>query len=227
MPNPVALIIEDEPQMSRLLKLALEAKGYTVEHAATGQLGLQAAAFRHPRVVVLDMGLPDIPGLEVLRRLREWSDAPVLILSVLDQEQLKVAALEAGADDYVTKPFGTAELLARLAVIQRRQSQRESVEITVGALTLNLLHHEATVAGEALKLTPTEFLLAKTLAEHPGRILTQSQILRKVWPGQATDSHEGLRVHINHLRKKLSAAEIKIVNEPGVGYRLTTAGGGV
>lgn len=220
MPATTALIIEDEPQMSRLLKLALESKGYTVEHAATGQLGLQMAAFRRPHVVILDMGLPDTTGLDVLRRLREWSDVPVLILSVLDQEDLKVAALEAGADDYVTKPFGTAELIARLSVIQRRQVVRENAELTVGQLTLNLLHQEATISGMPLKLTPTEFLLAKALAEFPERILTQSQILRKVWPGQASDNHEGLRVHINHLRKKLLPADLKIQNEPGVGYRL-------
>lgn len=215
-----ALIIEDEQQMRRLLRLVLEARGHVVHEAADGQLGLQEAAFHRPDVVLLDLGLPGLGGMEVLKRLREWSDVPVLILSVRDQEALKVEALEAGADDYVTKPFGTAELLARLQVIQRRKSTRQNVEITTGALTLNLLHHAATLDDAPLKLTPTEFALLRVLAEHAGRIVTQNQIIRQVWAGQSSDASEGLRVHINHLRKKLGETGPRIVNEPGIGYRL-------
>ncbi len=215
-----ALIIDDETQMRRLLRMVLETRGHEVCEAADGQLGLQEAAFHRPDVVLLDLGLPGMSGLDVLKRLREWSDVPVLILSVRDQEAVKVEALEAGADDYVTKPFGTAELLARLNVIQRRRFTRQSSQITAGALVLDLLHHEATLEDAPLKLTPTEFALIKVLAEHAGRIVTQNQIIRQVWAGQSSDASEGLRVHINHLRKKLGETGPKIVNEPGIGYRL-------
>lgn len=215
-----ALIIDDETQMRRLLRMVLETRGHEVCEAADGQLGLQEAAFHRPDVVLLDLGLPGLSGIEVLKRLREWSDVPVLILSVRDQEAVKVEALEAGADDYVTKPFGTAELLARLNVIQRRRFTRQSPQITAGALVLDLLHHEATLEDAPLKLTPTEFALIKVLAEHAGRIVTQNQIIRQVWAGQSSDASEGLRVHVNHLRKKLGEAGPKIVNEPGIGYRL-------
>jgi len=217
-----ALIIDDEQQMRRLLRMVLEARGYEVAEAADGHLGLQEAAFHRPDVVLLDLGLPGMGGLEVLKRLREWSDVPVLILSVRDQESVKVEALENGADDYVTKPFGTAELLARLTVIQRRRFTRQSPQLTAGALVMDLVHHEATLNDTPLKLTPTEFALLKALAEHPGRIVTQNQIIRQVWAGQTSDASEGLRVHINHLRKKLGEAGPKIVNEPGIGYRLET-----
>ena len=215
-----ALIIDDEQQMRRLLRMVLESRGYEVCEAAEGQLGLQEAAFQRPDVVLLDLGLPGLGGIDVLKRLREWTDVPVLILSVRDQETVKVEALELGADDYVTKPFGTAELLARLDVIQRRRFTRQSPEIIAGALTLDLLHHEATLADAALKLTPTEFALIKVLAEHAGRIVTQNQIMKQVWAGQSSDPSEGLRVHINHLRKKLGESGPRIVNEPGIGYRL-------
>lgn len=215
-----ALIIDDEQQMRRLLRMVLESRGYEVYEAAEGQLGLQEAAFHRPDVVLLDLGLPGMNGIEVLKRLREWSDVPVLILSVRDQETIKVEALEIGADDYVTKPFGTAELLARLTVIQRRRFTRQSAEIVVGTLKLDLLHHEASLDDAPLKLTPTEFALLKVLAEHAGRIVTQNQIMKQVWAGQSSDPSEGLRVHINHLRKKLGEAGPRIVNEPGIGYRL-------
>jgi two-component system KDP operon response regulator KdpE len=215
-----ALIIDDEQQMRRLLRMVLESRGYEVCEAAEGQLGLQEAAFQRPDVVLLDLGLPGLGGIDVLKRLREWTDVPVLILSVRDQETVKVEALELGADDYVTKPFGTAELLARLDLIQRRRFTRQSPEIIAGALKLDLLHHEATLADAALKLTPTEFALIKVLAEHAGRIVTQNQIMKQVWAGQSSDPSEGLRVHINHLRKKLGESGPRIVNEPGIGYRL-------
>lgn len=215
-----ALIIDDEQQMRRLLRMVLEPRGYEVCEADEGQRGLQEAAFHRPDVVLLDLGLPGMSGIDVLNRLREWSDVPVLILSVRDQEATKVMALESGADDYVTKPFGSAELLARLDVIQRRRFTRQSPEITAGSLTVDLLHHEARFAGEVLKLTPTEFALLKVLIEHAGRIVTQNQIVKQVWPGQASDPSEGLRVHITHLRKKLGDRGVRIVNEPGIGYRL-------
>lgn len=218
--NKKALIIDDEQQMRRLLRMLLEVRGYEVCEAANGQLGLQEAAFQRPDVVLLDLGLPAMNGIEVVKRLREWSEVPVLILSVRDQESVKVEALEAGADDYVTKPFGTAELLARLEVIQRRRFTRQSPRIEAGALTLDLLHHEVTLDSVPLKVTPTEYALLKVLAEHAGRIVTQNQIVKQVWAGHNSDPSEGLRVHINHLRKKLGDSGPRIVNEPGIGYRL-------
>ena len=200
--------------------MALEAKGYKVHEAATGQIGLQEAAFIRPDVVLLDLGLPDTDGVTVLKRLREWSAVPVLVLSVRDQEDMKVEAFEAGADDYVTKPFGTAELLARLQAIQRRQKTNESPECVVGPLRIDFAHHEATLDGVALKLTPTEYALLKLLARNVGKLITQKQILREVWAGHAGDASHSLRVHVNHLRNKLGDSGIEIRNEPGIGYRL-------
>jgi two-component system KDP operon response regulator KdpE len=220
-----ALVIDDEPQMRRLLRLLLESRGYQVTEADEGLRGLQEAAFHRPDVVLLDLGLPGPCGLEVLKRLREWSDVPVLILSVRDQEITKVEALELGADDYVTKPFGGAELLARLQVILRRRGPRHTPVIAAGSLSLDLLHHEARLKHEHLKLTPTEFTILKTLAEHAGRLVTHNQIGRFVWPQQTTDFGEVLRVHINHLRKKLTDSDVRIINDPGIGYRLEVHAG--
>ncbi|MDB6137838.1 MAG: operon transcriptional regulatory protein kdpE [Verrucomicrobiaceae bacterium] len=215
-----ALIIDDEVQIRRLLRMALETRGYKVHEAEAGQRGLQEAAFVRPDVILLDLGLPDMDGVSVLKRLREWSAVPVLILSVRDQEEVKVAAFEAGADDYVTKPFGTAELLARLAAIQRRQKSLDSPEILVGPLHIDLVHHEAFLSGESLKVTPTEYALLKMLARNVGRLITQKQILREVWAGYAGDAGHSLRVHMTHLRNKLGDCGIEIKNEPGIGYRL-------
>ena len=214
-----ALIIDDEIQIRRLLRLALESRGYVVREAETGRLGLQEAAFHRPDVVLLDLGLPDMDGLAVLQSLREWSTVPVLILSVRDQEDVKVAALENGADDYVTKPFSTAELVARLTVIRRRHHTTESPEIHVGPLTMHLDRHEVFLAGEAVKMTPTEFAFLRALACHAGKIVTQRQLLREVWGPQGDGQTHYLRVYANHLRKKLGA-HLVVSNEPGIGYRL-------
>jgi two-component system KDP operon response regulator KdpE len=214
-----ALIVDDEIQIRRLLRLALESRGYTVHEAENGRIGLQEAAFHRPDAVLLDLGLPDMDGLEVLKALREWSDVPVLILSVRDQEGVKIAALECGADDYVTKPFGTGELLARLTAIQRRRHANESPEITVGPLVLHLDRHETELAGEPMKLTPTEFAFLAVLARHAGKIVTQRQLLREVWGPQGDGQTHYLRVYANHLRKKLGD-RLLLRNEPGIGYRL-------
>jgi two-component system, OmpR family, KDP operon response regulator KdpE len=216
-----ALIIDDEVQIRRLLRMALESKAYTVHEAEAGQTGLQEAVFRRPDVILLDLGLPDMDGVTVLKRLREWSDVPVLILSVRDQEAVKVAAFDAGADDYVTKPFSTAELIARLSAIQRRRFTQRTPVHECGALRLDIAHHEAKLAGEALKLTPTEFTLLKVLVHHAGRIVTQRQIIREVWATGNSSQSENLRVVINHLRKKIGPNGPAIINEPGIGYRLT------
>lgn len=214
-----ALIIDDEIQIRRLLRLALESRGYTVREAENGRLGLQDAAFHRPDVVLLDLGLPDMDGLEVLESLRGWSSVPVLVLSVRDQETVKVTALESGADDYVTKPFSTAELVARLAVIQRRHHGNESPELAVGPLTMHLDRHEAFLSGEPLKMTPTEFAFLRVLARHAGKIVTQNRLLREVWGPQGDGQTHYLRVYANHLRKKLGD-KLVISNEPGIGYRL-------
>ena len=217
------LVIDDEVQIRRLLRLALESRGWTVREAEAGQLGLQEAVFHKPDVIILDLGLPDMGGVEVLKRLREWSATPVLILSVQDQEGVKLAAFDAGADDYVTKPFSTAELLARLTAIQRRGFVAQQAVLEAGALRLDLAHHEAVLGGETLKLTPTEYALLKLLVQNAGRLVTQKHILREVWAGQTAGNAgqgEKLRVFINHLRKKLGERGPRIVNEPGIGYRL-------
>lgn len=219
-----ALIIDDEVQIRRLLRMALESKGYTVREAENGQLGLQEAVFHKPDVILLDLGLPDMDGVDVLKRLREWSTIPVLILSVRDQEAVKIAAFDAGADDYVTKPFSTAELLARLTAIQRRRFTQQSPVYETGALKLDIAHHETTLDGKAVKLTPTEFALLKVLVQNAGRIVTQKQIIREVWGSDLTSQSENLRVVINHLRKKLGGNAPAIMNEPGIGYRLVETG---
>ena len=215
-----ALIIDDEIQIRRLLKLALEVKGYTVRQAENGTLGLNEAVFHKPDVIILDLGLPDLDGVEVLKRLREWTQVPVLILSVRDQEAIKVAAFDAGADDYVTKPFSTAELLARLTAIQRRHGADETANLTLGALILDPAHHEASLNGQPLKLTPTEYALLSQLVKHAGKLVTLKHLLRAVWGPQAEEQTHYLRVYANHLRKKLENSSLEIKNEPGIGYRL-------
>jgi two-component system KDP operon response regulator KdpE len=215
-----ALIIDDEIQIRRLLRMALESKGYTVRDAENGQLGLQEAVFHKPDVILLDLGLPDMDGVEVLKRLREWSTVPVLILSVRDQEAVKLAAFDVGADDYVSKPFSTAELMARLTAIQRRQPIHDAANLQLGPLVLDPVHHEASLNDQPLKLTPTEYALLAQLVRHAGKIVTLKQLLRAVWGPQAEEQTHYLRVYANHLRKKLEGSTLEIKNEPGIGYRL-------
>lgn len=214
------LIIDDEIQIRRLLRMALESRGCTVRDAESGQTGLQDAVFHKPDVILLDLGLPDMDGVEVLKRLREWSSVPVLILSVRDQEAVKLAAFEAGADDYVTKPFSTAELMARLAAIQRRQGAHDAASLQFGPLVLDPVHHEAALDERPLKLTPTEYALLAQLVRHAGKVVTLKQLLRAVWGAQAEGQSHYLRVYANHLRKKLEGSTLEIKNEPGIGYRL-------
>ncbi len=221
--NPIVLVIDDEPPIRRLLRLTLEPQGYRVCEAETGQLGLQEAAAHRPDLIILDLGLPDMDGLTVLKRLREWSQTPVLVLSVREDEADKVAALDNGADDYLTKPFGTAELLARLRAIQRRapDAADEPVRI-IGDLVVNLSEHEVGVKGNSVTLTATEYALLRELACNAGKIITHRQLLRAVWGPKAEEQSQYLRVYITHLRKKLEAAgwNGRIKNEPGVGYRV-------
>jgi two-component system KDP operon response regulator KdpE len=223
-----ALIIDDEIQIRRLLRVVLEGAGYSVQEAETGQLGLQEVARLRPSVVLLDLGLPDIDGLEVLRRLREWSEVPVLILSVRDDVSDKVAALDIGADDYVTKPFSSVELLARLRATQRRaRPVQESAVYIHGSLRVDLAARLVTRAGREIRLTATEYALLALFVRHAGRVLTHRQILREVWGPKSEEHRTYLRVYITHLRKKIESdpsSPTLLRTESGIGYRLAAPG---
>jgi two-component system KDP operon response regulator KdpE len=216
--------VDDELPIRRFLRISLETNGYRVHEAANGEEALAKAAQLRPEVIILDMNLPDLEGIEVLRRLREWTATPVIILSVRDADRDKVAALDAGADDYLAKPFSTDELLARLRVA-RRHSQPAPAEpvLTFGDVQIDLARRAVTRAGEVVKLTPTEYALLRLLAQHAGRVLTHRQILKEIWGPQYVDETHYLRVYFAQLRQKLEANPALprlIVTEPGVGYRL-------
>jgi two-component system KDP operon response regulator KdpE len=227
--KPRALIVDDEVQIRRLLRVALEGAGYEVHEADAGQPGLQAIAIVRPEVIVLDLGLPDLDGLTVLQRLREWSTTPVVVLTVRDSESDKVSALDSGADDYVTKPFSTAELLARLRAAQRRALPPEDVSVfTLGELTVDLAARRVTKAGVELKLTATEYALLRLFVRHAGRVLTHRHILREVWGPKSEEHRQYLRVYVTHLRQKIERDPTKpalIRTEPGIGYRFASADG--
>jgi two-component system KDP operon response regulator KdpE len=222
-PAHVALVIDDEPQIRRLLRVTLEANGYRVFDAATGQDGIAQAAQRRPDVVLLDLGLPDLDGVEVLKRLREWSRVPVLILSVRDREDDKVAALDAGADDYVTKPFSSGELLARLrAALRHLRPQPADAVFHSGDLEVDLSARVVRKRGQEVKLTPTEYSLLRVFVTHAGKVLTHRQLLTEVWGPKAVEQTHYLRVHIAHLREKVKDIPGQpefIRTEPGIGYR--------
>lgn len=222
--RPATLIIDDEVQIRRLLRVILEAEGYRVLEAESGRGGLSEIALRRPDVVLLDLGLPDMDGLTVLNQLREWSRVPVLILSVREEPEDKVAALDAGADDYVTKPFDAGELLARLRAIQRRAPDiRESPYFQTGHLTIDFTSHTVTVQGHEVRLTATEYALLKVLALHAGKVVTHRMLLREVWGPNAESQSQYLRVYMTHLRKKIEIPDAKIKllrTETGIGYRL-------
>jgi two-component system, OmpR family, KDP operon response regulator KdpE len=219
----VALIIDDEVQIRRLLRVALEAENYQVHEAENGNDGLIEIANRKPAIVLLDLGLPDMNGLDVLKRLREWSEVPVLILSVRDDEEGKITALDAGAEDYVTKPFSTPELLARLRAAQRKTRPEEEISVfKSGDLIVDLSARVVTRAGHEVKLTATEYALLRLFVRHPGRVLTHRYILREVWGPKSEEHRQYLRVYVTHLRQKIEADPTKpslIRTEPGIGYR--------
>jgi len=226
--RPNVLVIDDELQIRRLLRVCLEGNGYRVLEAATGQEGITQAAQHPPDVVLLDLGLPDLDGVTVLKRLREWSRVPVVVLSVRDREEDKIAALDNGADDYVTKPFSTGELLARLRVAQRHAlPSGESPVFHSGDLEVNFTDRTVKLRGRDVKLTATEYSLLRLFVQHAGKVLTHGQILKEVWgPGYVEQTHY-LRVYVAHLREKLEGDPAKpklITTEPGVGYRLLAEG---
>lgn len=220
-----ALIIDDEVQIRRLVRVVLEGDGYEVRDAETGQLGLVEAASRRPDIILLDLGLPDMDGLEVLKRLREWSETPVLVLSVRNDEARKVAALDAGAEDYVTKPFSTPELLARLRAAQRKMRPAEEVSVfRHGNLVVDLTARLVTRDGREIKLTATEYALLRLLVKHSGRVLTHRHILREIWGPKSEEHRQYLRVYMTYLRQKIEPDRNKpslIKTENGIGYRLT------
>jgi two-component system KDP operon response regulator KdpE len=225
-PKPTALLIDDEPQIRRLLRITLEGDGYRVYDAETGTDGLREAASRKPDVIILDLGLPDLDGIDVIKRLREWTATPILILSVRDSEEEKVSALDAGADDYVTKPFHTEELLARLRVTQRhvQRVQTESV-FEAGDLRVDFPLRFVTYRNKPLELTPTEYSILRLLVTHAGKVLTHAQILRAVWGPKNEEQSQYLRVHLSHLRSKLTSSGAPsqlIKTEAGIGYRFNS-----
>jgi two-component system KDP operon response regulator KdpE len=224
---PVVVLIEDEAPIRRFLRITITSEGYALHEAATGADGLLTAASWPPDLVILDLGLPDMDGLEVIRRLREWTAVPILVLSARGQEQDKIAALDAGADDYVSKPFGAGELLARMRVALRHLAQtgRDAgeVEFAVGDLRVDLLRRQVEVGGREVRLTPTEYKLLTALVRHAGKVLTHRHLLREVWGPHSVEQAHYVRVYMAQLRRKIEADPARpryLVSEPGVGYRL-------
>lgn len=221
------LVVDDEKQIRRMLKAALAGYGYDIAEAASGHEGLSQTSIFHPDVVILDLGLPDMDGIEVIERLREWTEVPVIVLSVREHEDDKVRALDAGADDYVTKPFGMGELLARLRAALRRMARSEDEPVlALGELSLDLARRSVTVRGEEVKLTPTEYEVLKYLARKAGRVVTHRQLLLEIWGSNYQEHSQYLRVYIGQLRRKIEADPSQpayIITEPGVGYRLVAA----
>ena len=225
--GPRVLVVDDEPAIRRFLHTALAGHGYSLFEASSGQDALSAVVAHRPDLVLLDLGLPDMDGIEVTRRLREWTQIPIIIVTVQEQEAAKVAALDMGADDYVTKPFGMGELLARMRVALRRASAPAVAPVfTSGSLTMDLARRLVTVAGREVQLTPTEYDLLRVLVVHAGKVLTHRQLLRQVWGSGYEGETHLLRVNMSNLRHKLepdAARPQLILTEPGVGYRLHVA----
>jgi len=226
-PAPVVLLIEDEPQMRRFLRAALESEAYRLVEAPTARAGLAQAAGQNPDIILLDLGLPDGDGIDLTRRLREWARMPIVVISARGQERDKVAALDAGADDYLTKPFGVGELLARMRVALRHAAraagQPEEPVFTSGDLRVDLEHRQVFVEAQEVHLTPTEYKLLIALVRHAGKVLTHRHLLREVWGANTVTQTPALRVHMTQLRHKLErdpAQPRHLLTELGVGYRL-------
>lgn len=227
--DSLILIVDDEPTIVRALTASLAARGHRTVSAASGQAAIDAVTNTTPALVILDLGLPDIDGIEVCRRMRQWTDVPIIVLTAEGAEDRKVQALDEGADDYVTKPFSTPELLARVRVALRHQRGATSsgdddqpAVMVVGDIEVDLARHQVRVGGLQINLTPKEFGFLAALARHPGRVITHRALLQMVWgPGYGTET-QYLRVYAGQLRKKLSedAARPRLITEPGVGYRL-------
>ncbi len=220
------LVVDDEPQIRKFLRISLTSQGYEVVEAPRGEEGIAKCATAQPGLVILDLGLPDLDGQQVISRIREWSDVPIIVLSVRTRETEKVSALDSGANDYVTKPFSIDELLARIrAAMRSRLGTAETAEFVIGELIVDVPRRRVSVGGDDVKLTRKEFELLRMLARNAGRIITHRQILREVWGPAHEDDVHYLRIYIAHLRQKLGddpANPQFIESEPGVGYRLIT-----
>jgi two-component system KDP operon response regulator KdpE len=223
------LVVDDETSIRRYLRAALTAQGLTVYEAANGQEALNAVIANRPDIIILDLGLPDIDGIEVTRQLREWSQTPIIILSVREAEQDKIAALDAGADDYLSKPFSTGELMARMRVVMRRQvSKTDEPLLQVDELQMDLSRRMVTVRGDEISLTPTEYDILRLLMQNAGKVITHHHLLRQVWGTAYESEMHILRVNISNLRRKIEhdpARPIYIHTEPGVGYRMQADSG--
>jgi two-component system KDP operon response regulator KdpE len=224
MSNRRVLVVDDEQAIRRFLRVTLTSQGYTVIEAASGQEALSAAATQKPDIVILDLGLPDTDGVEVTRLLRQWTQIPIIILSVRGSESDKIAALDAGADDYLIKPFGVGELLARLRAALRRAAQTTSGPVfTSGSLKVDLARRLVNVSEHKVQLTPTEYELLRVLVTHAGKVLTHHYLLREVWGAEYGEEFHMLHVNISNLRRKIEPDPSRpqfIITEPGVGYRL-------
>ena len=226
--GPLVVLIEDEPQIRRFLRAALGAQGYRLIESTTGEDGLLQAATRQPDLVIVDLGLPDLDGVEVIRRLREWASTPIIVLSARGQERDKITALDAGADDYVSKPFGVGELLARMRVALRHSAglrEPDEPTFTVGDLKVDLAQRRVFVSGKEVHLTPIEYKLITTLIRYAGKVLTHRQLLKEVWGPPYADQAHYLRVYMAQLRRKLEGNPARpryLLTEPGVGYRLAS-----
>jgi two-component system KDP operon response regulator KdpE len=228
--EPVArvLVVDDEPQIRRFLRASLGVKGYTILEACNAQEAILKATTERPDIIILDLGLPDQDGMEVIRRVREWSKVPILVLSVRGREADKVAALDAGADDYVTKPFGMEELMARVRAALRNRIEQETDQpvFRSGGLTVDLGRRLVSVDDREIRLTPTEYDVLRTLVTHAGKVVTHQHLLREVWGPADVDETHYVRVYVGQLRQKIEidpAQPQYILTEPGVGYRLRAA----
>jgi two-component system KDP operon response regulator KdpE len=226
MSNERVLVVDDEQAIRRFLRVTLSSQAYEVVEATSGQEALSDAATHKPDIVILDLGLPDIDGVEVTRLLRQWTQIPIIILSVRGSERDKIAALDAGADDYLTKPFGVGELLARLRAALRRTAQTTNEPVfSSGSLKVDLARRLVTVSGREVQLTPTEYELLRVLVTHAGKVLTHHYLLREVWGVEYGEEFHMLHVNISNLRRKIELNPARprfIITEPGVGYRLRT-----
>ncbi len=226
-PKPLIVVIEDEAPIRRFLRASLPLHGYRMGEAVTAAEGMRCVAEQRPDLVILDLGLPDMDGLDVVRQIRKWSEVPIVVLSARERESDKIAALDAGADDYLTKPFGIGELLARLRVALRHGAHRgapEAAAFDCGSWSVDLAARRVFVDGDEVHLTPTEYRLLTVLIRHAGKVVTHRQLLRELWGDEHEDAQHTLRVHISQLRRKLEPDPTRphhLMTEPGVGYRLS------